>query len=86
MSLDQEYKYRQTQLETRRHFLKQCTTGLGSLALAGLGCASPATNQVISTLTGQKELLSHYFGRAKRVIYLHMAGSPSQLELFDYTH
>src|SRR5690606_29792763 len=26
----------------------------------------------------------HFFGKAKRVIYLHMAGAPSQLELFDY--
>jgi hypothetical protein len=27
---------------------------------------------------------SHFLGKAKRVIYLHMAGAPSQLELFDY--
>ncbi|MBK8502444.1 MAG: DUF1501 domain-containing protein [Saprospiraceae bacterium] len=84
MSLDQEYRYRQTQLETRRHFLRHCTTGLGALALAGLGCSSPSTDQVIKTLTGHEDRMRHYFGRAKRVIYLHMAGSPSQLELFDY--
>ena len=26
----------------------------------------------------------HFAARAKRVIYLHMAGSPSQLDLFDH--
>ena len=30
------------------------------------------------------QLAPHFPGTAKRVIYLHMIGAPSQLELFDY--
>ncbi|MFO0942734.1 MAG: DUF1501 domain-containing protein [Pirellulales bacterium] len=57
---------------TRRHFLRTCTTGLGSLWLAEQLSAR--------TIDGQ----SHFPGKAKRVIWLHMAGSPSSLELFDH--
>ena len=67
------------QTKTRRHFLKECTSGLGGIALAGLfGC-----NQK-ETLATDALNIPHFAPRAKRVIYLHMAGSPSQLELFDY--
>ena len=58
--------------------------GLGSLALASLlderrALAAPAklTNPLFPRP-------GHFAGRAKRVIYLFMAGAPSQLELFDY--
>lgn len=63
---------RQVQDQTRRHFLKECSVGLGGLALASLGARAES----------QRE--AHLPARAKRVIYLHMAGSPSQLDLFDY--
>src|SRR4051794_37160598 len=70
---------------TRRHFFQNCQVGLGSVALAGL-------------LNGQKSVRAetsenqnpfapkptHFPAKAKRVIYLFMAGGPSQLELFDY--
>ena len=68
--------------ETRRHFLQSSGLGLGAMALqsllAGEGLADrlPAANP----LTPRQPMLAP---RAKRVIYLHMAGSPSQLELFD---
>ena len=39
ISIAEEHQYRYLQSQTRRHFLKQCTTGLGALALGGLvGC------------------------------------------------
>ncbi|GAB5521769.1 MAG: DUF1501 domain-containing protein [Rhodothermales bacterium] len=71
-------------LDTRRHFLRQCTTGLGAIALGSLltGCGPGSTaSTAASPLTMGS---SHFAPRAKRVIFLHMAGAPSQLELFDY--
>ena len=46
------------------------------LARDGMGANSPAANPLIP----KQPMIAP---RAKRVIYLHMAGSPSQLELFD---
>jgi hypothetical protein len=65
------------QQQTRRHFCQTTGLGFGAVALQSLlthdGHAEP------SDATKQPMLPP----RAKRVIYLHMAGSPSQLELFD---
>src|SRR5215218_9235318 len=55
---------------TRRHFLGACGFGLGGLALGTI--ARGATQA------------PHFAATAKRVIYLHMAGGPSQLELFEH--
>jgi len=64
---------------TRRHFFKQCGVGLGSIALGSLLArdAGAAVNPLAVKPT-------HFAPRAKRVIFLFMAGGPSQLELFDY--
>jgi len=75
---------------TRRHLFGQCGLGLGSLALASLmadkGLAAPAASQgpVIDPANPLAPRKGHYPARAKNVIYLFMAGGPSQLELFDY--
>ena len=67
---------------TRRHFFQSSGLGLGAMALQsllardGMGANSPAANPLIP----KQPMIAP---RAKRVIYLHMAGSPSQLELFD---
>lgn len=70
---------------TRRHFFSRCGMGLGGIALA--------------SMLGQRQLLgaearplehplapkpTHFPARAKNIIFLFMAGGPSQLELFDY--
>jgi hypothetical protein len=71
-------------LQTRRHFFSQCGLGLGSLALSTLlseSQAAPAATPLINPLAPKKP---HFPARAKSVIYLFMAGGPSQLELFDY--
>jgi hypothetical protein len=68
---------------TRRHFLRDCSVGLGSLALALLtGDRSPASSRAVDNPFAPKP--PHFAGKAKRVIYLHMAGSPPHLDLFDY--
>jgi len=69
---------------TRRHFLRQSGLSLGAIAFGALlGCES----DVSSVDGGENPMatrLSHFRPRAKNVIFLHMAGAPSQLELFDY--
>ena len=56
----------------RRAFLRHTSAGIGSVALASLLAE-----------TAQSQLL-HHVPRAKRVIFLHMVGAPSHLDLFDY--
>jgi len=67
---------------TRRWFFQQCGVGLGAIALGHSfresGWAAPAA---LNPLAPKQP---HYVPRAKRVIYLFMAGAPSHLELFDY--
>jgi hypothetical protein len=70
---------------TRRHFFSECRVGLGRLALAGmLGGALPPLARAVGPEQPMRAKVGHFPGRAKRVIYLFMAGGPSQLELFDY--
>jgi hypothetical protein len=71
---------------TRRHFLRDCGSGLGALWLASTagrawGASGPLHKDPAHPLL---PAAGHFKARAKRVIYLHMAGAPSQLELFDY--
>ncbi len=68
---------------TRRHFFGDCAMGLGSVALASLLSDSRASGAASSAdpLAPQS---THFKPRAKNVIYLFMAGGPSQLELFDH--
>jgi uncharacterized protein (DUF1501 family) len=60
-------------LQQRRGFLKTGAMGLGAVAGRALLGASP-----------DHALGTHHPARAKRVIFLCMAGAPSQLDLFDY--
>ncbi|MBL8176327.1 MAG: DUF1501 domain-containing protein [Bryobacterales bacterium] len=59
---------------TRRHFFRRCSLGLAGMYLRSLQAQE-------NPLAAKKPSLP---AKAKSVIYLHMAGSPSQLELFDY--
>ncbi len=80
MNLSQYAAFLKTQLQTRRHFLRRCSLGLGSIWLVDQA-ARPASG---AQRLGPGLSRLHFPPKAKRVIYLHMAGSPSQLELFDY--
>jgi len=57
---------------TRRHFFQQSGFGIGSLALASL------LDRGLLAQTG-----THFAPKAKNIIFLFMAGGPSQLDLFD---
>ncbi len=71
---------------TRRHFLSKCTTGLGAMWLAtGPGRAWGASAALAKDPANPlAPAMPHFAPKAKRVIFLHMAGAPSQHELFDY--
>ena len=73
----------QMQQNTRRHFLQNSGIGLGSIALGSLlaGENQTAASPANSLLANKKP---HFAAKAKRVIYLHMTGSPPNLDLFDY--
>jgi hypothetical protein len=69
------------ELVTRRWFFRDCGIGLGAIALGQLfreaGLAAPAASDPLAPKR------PHHPARAKRVIFLFMAGAPSHLELFD---
>ncbi len=68
---------------TRRHFLSRCAMGLGGIALASLlNRHAVAAGPALANPLAPKP--THFPARAKNIIYLFMAGGPSQLELFDY--
>jgi hypothetical protein len=77
----------QLQQISRRHFFAGSGLNIGSLGLAsllagqGLAAAEPASTSGTNPLAPR---MPHFAAKAKRVIYLFMAGGPSQLELFDY--
>ena len=67
---------------TRRHFFSRCALGLGGVALASLaGLPKLAAGASVNPMAARQP---HFAPRAKNVIYLFMAGGPSQLDLFDY--
>ena len=65
-------------LQTRREFFSSGKNLLGCAAYAWL--QGIATNEAIASDT----IAPHFAPRAKQVIYLHMVGGPSQMDLFDY--
>jgi len=62
-------------LQTRRRFLKFSAMGLGAAVFGSM----PMKGSGLNTVPG-----THFAPKAKRVIFLFMAGAPSQLDLFDY--
>src|SRR5947207_1227565 len=67
---------------TRRHFFGRTATGIGALALGSL--LNPSLLSAMAE-DGQFPLgKPHFAPKAKRVIYLFMAGGPAQMDLLDY--
>lgn len=67
---------------TRRWFLQQCGVGLGAIALGTLFCESGMAATAPHNPLAPKP--PQFTPKARRVIFLFMAGAPSHLELFDY--
>ena len=64
-------------LETRRQFFGRGARGLGVAALASLAGQGASAKEGLPGLP-------HFPPKAKRAIYLHMVGGPSQMDLYDY--
>ena len=64
---------------SRRTFLGRASSLLGTAAFAKLHAAESQASD-----TGDLPALPHFAPKAKRVIYLFMAGGPSHIDLFDY--
>jgi hypothetical protein len=84
-----EAEHTAIQQHTRRHFLKESAMGFGALALSSLlgSCGTNSSESSGSLFDASNPLVPRspmFPGKAKSVIYLHMAGAPSQLELFSY--
>ena len=74
------------QAMTRRHFFKHSQAGLGAIALASMLSkdAPAAPTGPVAAVNPLAPKKAPFDGKAKRVIYLHMTGSPPHLDLFDY--
>ena len=72
--------------QTRRHFLGGCGLGLGGIALQQMlaGDASAKYQPKIDPAQPMSPRKAPEPAKAKNVIFLHMAGAPSQLELFEH--
>ena len=76
---------------TRRHFFGRAGLSLGTAALSTLMAEAARSDTTptggsasVASLTGGLPGLPHFPPKAKRAIYLHMNGGPSQMDLFDY--
>jgi uncharacterized protein (DUF1501 family) len=70
---------------TRRRFFRTCAGGIsGALGAAALGNLLSGDAQAGPGADGLYLPGTHFRPKAKRVIYLHMEGAPSQLDLWDY--
>ncbi|QDT73146.1 DUF1501 domain-containing protein [Lacipirellula limnantheis] len=70
---------------TRRHLFQRCSIGVAAIALAALedACRVSAADD-LKLRHPLEPKLPHFAPKAKNVIYLFMAGGPSQLETFQY--
>ena len=73
---------------TRRQFFGRTAKGIGVAALASLLGPSlmaegPAVDPALEDVGGLPGM-PNFAPKAKRVIFLHQSGAPSQIELFDY--
>jgi len=74
--------FERLQFQTRRHFLKQCSMGLGGVALGEMLAGDAQGFEMPDNPLEPK--LPPMAAKAKRVIYLHLTGSPPHLDLWDY--
>ena len=90
MNVIKDYQLRHGHLNTRRVFLKGAGLSLGAMAMSSLlpSCARPGNIPAASSRGSNLNPLApkgaHFAAKAKSVIYIHMAGAPSQFELFSH--
>ena len=88
MKLFDEFILKNASVNSRRHFLKNGTLGLGGMAFTNflMSCSNDKKTffNRSRSLNPLAPIPPPNLGKVKSVIYLHMVGAPSQLELFDY--
>jgi len=70
--------------QTRRHFLEGSGVGLGAIALGALSGGLAQADIPLDNTRPLAVRRSQFPARAKRVIYLHLTGSPPNLDIYDY--
>ena len=70
--------------ETRRQFFAKGKSALGFAALTALMQRAGISGADASDPVAAMKAVTHFAPKAKRVIYLHMVGGPSQMDLYDY--
>lgn len=83
MNVFDEAHFRKSEYNTRRQFLKNCISGAGALTLGSMLGGDLFANNLLEQ-GYETHQGPHFPAKAKHVIYMHMAGAPSQLELFDH--
>ena len=68
-------------VQTRRHFFRDCAVGVGAIALGSLLNESRANST--SAVNPLAPKLRHFTPKARSIIFLLMAGGPSQFETWD---
>ncbi|MCA9057268.1 MAG: twin-arginine translocation signal domain-containing protein, partial [Planctomycetaceae bacterium] len=74
-------RLQQLQQQTRRHFLEGSGVGLGAIAMASMSGQAARADIPIDSMQPLAERQPHFESRAKRVIYLHLTGSPPNLDI-----
>ena len=69
---------------TRRHFISGQVPGLGLAALSALSGEQGRADVAIDRMTPLEQRSGGHSGRVSRVIYLHLTGSPPNLDIYDY--
>jgi hypothetical protein len=82
LGINKQAKREAHKLLARRWFLRDCGMGLGSMALASLLGGETAAGTATPNPLAPR--IPHFAPKAKRVIYLFMAGAPSHLDLLDH--
>lgn len=70
--------------QTRRHFFERCGVGVGSIALSSLLNNGAFAEPMSEFQNPLEPKAPHFPAKAKNVIFLFMAGGPSQLEMWDH--
>ena len=77
-TIEQRIAHQTLATRTRRHFLQNCATGIGGLWLATQAQAELPTDATKASASPLSVSSPPLPAKVKRVIYLHMAGSPPQ--------
>lgn len=84
LTMQNNLHYQALHAQTRRHFFRDCGVGVGAIALSDLLKGQTPAMATVSSTNPLQPKATQLLARAKRVIYLFMAGGPSQLDTFDY--